>query len=55
MPFPPYTLIDLSVPLQHNAVSEPLKPRINYSDYLPPKSGLSLFSEIATHIGFELF
>ncbi|NRB75534.1 MAG: hypothetical protein HRU46_14325 [Verrucomicrobiales bacterium] len=33
MPSPSYTLIDLSVPLQHNAVSEPLKPKIKYSDH----------------------
>ncbi|MDF1861191.1 MAG: cyclase family protein [Verrucomicrobiales bacterium] len=29
----PYDLIDLSVPLQHGAVSEPLKPKIRYIDH----------------------
>jgi kynurenine formamidase len=30
---PPYDLIDLSVPLQHGAVSEPFKPKIRYIDH----------------------
>lgn len=30
---PNYTLIDLSVPLQHNAVSEPMKPKIKYINH----------------------
>ena len=31
--FPDYDLIDLSVPLEHGAVSEPLKPKIRYIDH----------------------
>ncbi len=31
--FPDYELIDLSVPLEHGAVSEPLKPKIRYIDH----------------------